>query len=334
MKNINDKEKLRTLLREYIENVILTEDYGGDYDLSIGGGGGGDSTSGWGQLFGSMMNVFVVATGKFKEMLQVIKTGFAVSFEWVFSSMIPFLKPQYREIFEKHRFKLNDIKQKYASAYQASSKALGEGDAQLIMFMANPTAYLTGPVLKKAPSAAIDTLDIMTGGKIGDKNIRRAKSIANSIATATVAGSVVQNSSFRRNDFFLLHEKKSSDANKRQKAIEELKNFIRKGMKYTEPEYKDANKQFNNILKQMASEISQDINKINANNLPPEIRSKLKFNEKEVGEIAKKRKMSPEKVKEEMLEKLIVALRQNLASHFVKQAESDLNKFVRGKGKD
>jgi hypothetical protein len=328
MKNINDKEKLRILLREYIENVLLMEDGdgGGDYDLSIGGGGGG-SGGGWDKLFGSILNVGSVAIGKSKELLQNLKTAFAVSIDWVFSSLVPFFDAEYDKIFEDHRTKLNEIKQRYDSVYKRSSEVLKGGDAQLVMFMVNPTAFLTGPILEKTPDAAIDALDVITGGNIPPKKLKRAKELASSFAVATAAGAAYQNSSFKRNDNLLLKEEKSKKVNKEEK----LREFIKQAIQaYIEPEFKNASADTNKVLKSLGQQVTKMIDGVTLEKLPPQVRSKFKVKEEEVKKVAEKQKKDPEEVKKEMLDAFLAGVKQKALLYYKQKMGKDFNAAKKG----
>jgi hypothetical protein len=327
MKNINDKEKFRILLREYVENILLTEDgdagdVGGFYDGGMGGTGGG-----WGKLFGSILNVGAVAIGKSKELLQNVKTAFAVSIDWVFSSLVPFFDAEYDKIFENHRTKLNEIKQRYDSVYKRSSEVLSGGDAQLVMFMVNPTAFLTGPILEKAPDAAIDALDVITGGNIPPKKLKRAKELASSFAVATTAGAAYQNSSFKRNGNLLLKEEESKKANKEAK----LREFIKQAIQaYIEPEFKNASVDTNKVLKSLGQQVTKMIDGVTLEKLPPQVRSKFKVKEEEVKKVAEKQKKDPEEVKKEMLDAFLAQVKQKALDHYKQKVGKDFNAAAKG----
>jgi len=161
------------LLREYTRQVLLEDDGGGYGDLYYS-----DAMVGpWGLHFGSksdMYNIFVkpfadvigVATGKAKELSQKAQTAAKVAFETVATSLIPILRDEYKEIFEKEKEEIDKIKEEYADVYGATAELLRNNDMCVVAFMMAPQAFLSAKIIQKSPKAAIKAISVLTGGTI------------------------------------------------------------------------------------------------------------------------------------------------------------------------
>ena len=160
----NDK-----LIQEYIK--LILEDDGG---FDMGGG-----TGGWGVSFGSdkdLYNVFVkpfsdvfaTTAGKTKELSQKALSLGRVAFEAAMTTIFPFLKSDYDQIFAKEKAAIQDIKQEYKDVYDATWTAFKDNDIALAAFLYSPKAILTAATIRNAPIAATKMISVLTGGVMDD----------------------------------------------------------------------------------------------------------------------------------------------------------------------
>lgn len=187
---MEQKEKL--ILREYVRRILAEDGDGGGWGGGFGGEGGlggfgmgmgGYSfsedamyrtfVSGWVDLFktvGSATKSMAVSTR------QIIET----TFEFVKSALIPFYHGKYAEIFKKHKQMQDQIRQEHAQTYASITNALASNDDFLVsafMFdparffntaLQNPSAFVTTFSAINGPDALAKTLDILSGGKLGE----------------------------------------------------------------------------------------------------------------------------------------------------------------------
>lgn len=185
------------LLRQYIrESLLLTEDEFSGVDAS------GFSTIGIGMGYGPMyadpgpmVKTFitpftdffdtVVATAK--EISVDAKVLLQVAFKVAISTIIPIIGQRYDKIFDERDKKIKEIRDQYRDVFERTDQALGAGDAKLIMFMANPAAFLAGAAALKAPAATKGLLSIATGG-ISDTALDGSKSGWDDLQRRILAG--------------------------------------------------------------------------------------------------------------------------------------------------
>lgn len=168
------------LLREYVR-TLLREDYGGGdggyggYDY--GGGGSGGLGGGMGGMWGGpkdLYNIFVrpftdvvaTAAGRTKEMSERGLTLLRVAFESVATTLVPFLRDSYDEIFQKERDQLDKIQREYSEVYKRTADAFDFDDVQLAAFMYSPASAITKKFVRRAPKVAIELISVLTGGTI------------------------------------------------------------------------------------------------------------------------------------------------------------------------
>lgn len=157
----------RSLLRECIREV-LREDYGGDY-------GGMDMMGPYGMEFVSrdqlydifvkpFVNVVGVAAGKTKELSQKGQTLLKVAFEAVATTLIPWLRDDYEEIFATEKQAIDKIRSEYGQYYDAVWDAFKNSDVMIAAFMYRPDLFLTAGLASKAPKVAAKLLSVLSGG--------------------------------------------------------------------------------------------------------------------------------------------------------------------------
>ena len=160
MKKLNEQERL---LREYIESILL--EYEGD-DYGYGGSSGYADLGGGSGYFRGFERIFKVFIGKSKELMQRVKGAVSLTLEAVAGICLPFVNAEYGKILEETNKNVASVRKEFQKVYDSSSEVLGKKDAQFLMFMVNPTQWITGKFLETAPDVAVDVLDTATGGKM------------------------------------------------------------------------------------------------------------------------------------------------------------------------
>lgn len=170
------------LLRECIRS-ILSEDYGslgvgGDYSAFVNAAGGmGMGHGAYGVHFGdanAMYRTFIkpfadvigVVKGNVKELSQRALTVVHVAFESLATTLIPFLRDDYAEIFEKEKEQISRIREEYADVFNATWEAFDEMDVLIPAFMFRPDLFLTAQFVRRAPAAASKILSVLSGGAL------------------------------------------------------------------------------------------------------------------------------------------------------------------------
>lgn len=185
------------LLRKYIrESLLLTEDEFSGVDAS------GFSSIGIGMGYGPMYadpgplvktfiepftDVFKTVVATAKEISVDAKVLLQVAFKVAISTIIPIVGQRYDKIFDDRDKKISQIRDQYRDVFERTEQALGGGDAKLIMFMANPAAFLAGAAALKAPAATKGLLSIATGG-ISDTALDGTKSGWDDLQRRILAG--------------------------------------------------------------------------------------------------------------------------------------------------
>lgn len=168
------------LLREYVKEILKEDEAGGDY-----GGLGGMDAGGYGSPFGSgkdLYNIFVkpfsdvvtTTAGKTKELSQKGQTLLKVAFEAVATSLIPFLKDSYSEIFANEQQQIKKIRHEYAKVYSDTWDAFKNHDVMVAAFLYRPDLFMTAVLAKQAPKAVGKLLSVLSGGKL-DKALQKFK---------------------------------------------------------------------------------------------------------------------------------------------------------------
>lgn len=165
------------LLREYVREV-LREDGDGGYtagdimmsDISMNPygihyGSGKDLYHVFVEPF---TDIFKTAAGKSKEITRRALTVGKVAFETIATTIIPILRDDYKEIFDKEREALDKIKSEYAEVYNANWDAFRDPDFVLAAFWYSPALVLTTKFVRKAPDAALDLVSVLSGGTLDD----------------------------------------------------------------------------------------------------------------------------------------------------------------------
>lgn len=160
----------RFLLKEYIKNLIVEEDFGslalsdamvGPYGMHYGSGN---------DLYKVFIKPFVdvvdTAAGKTKEISQKGQTLVKVAFETLATSLIPVLQDSYGKIFENEKQQIDKIRKQYAEVYQSSWDAFNKNDVLVAAFMYRPDVFLTTQFVKRAPKATLKLLSVLSGGAL------------------------------------------------------------------------------------------------------------------------------------------------------------------------
>lgn len=169
-----DRQEIQ-LLREAIE-LLLEDDYG---DLALSDAAVGP----YGQHFGSgedLYKIFVkpftdvvaTAAGGTKELSQRGQTLLKTAFEAVATSLLPFMKDNYSDIFADEAQQIKKIRQQYAKVYNDTWEAFNNHDLLVAAFMYRPDLFLTTTMAKQAPRAAGKLLSVLSGGRL-DKALQK-----------------------------------------------------------------------------------------------------------------------------------------------------------------
>jgi hypothetical protein len=130
-------KKTQYLIREYIRNIILNEDDGGDYGGSIGGGLAGATGIGMDivsndvidrTLFKGWRDLFKTATSATKSLTASAIGVTKMAFDTAVNTIIPWYKEDYKKIFAKHQEAQNRIRQQQAPVYNSIKHALSSND--------------------------------------------------------------------------------------------------------------------------------------------------------------------------------------------------------------
>jgi hypothetical protein len=159
MNRLNEQK----LLREYVRRILLEYEGMGSYD-STGMG------YGWGASQADLMNTFItpftdvvkVAVGSVKEVTRRARTLVRVAFETVMTTILPFVKDSYDDIFKQEEADINAIRSEYKDAFDRTTKTFG--NIETMAFFMAPGPFLLAQVGSKAPNAIASTLSVATGG--------------------------------------------------------------------------------------------------------------------------------------------------------------------------
>lgn len=159
------------LLRNLIREVLLSEDdYGGLIDAGIGMSPYGAHFASGDQMYNTFVKPFVdvgnVAAGKTKEASKQISTSLKVAFESVATTLLPFLRDSYSEIFKEEKEALDKIKNEYNDVYNATWDAFKDNDVVCMAFAYNPGSVITQGLAKTAPEAVSKLLSVLSGGSL------------------------------------------------------------------------------------------------------------------------------------------------------------------------
>jgi hypothetical protein len=183
------------LIREYVKQILIEDDFGGG-DAGAGGaiGGGLAGYTGVGinivsddlitkTFISGWKDLFKTATAATKSLsasaIGTMKTALAT----VTDAIFPFYKAQYSNIFKQLHDTQDKIRKEHAPVYNSIKNALGENDDFLVSaalfspdkFFAtsiqNPSAFVTGVGIAKAPDAIAKMFDTLTGGGMLGKAI-------------------------------------------------------------------------------------------------------------------------------------------------------------------
>ena len=242
-----DKKTQQYLIREYIRNIILNEDDGGDYGGTIGGGLAGATGIGMDivsndvidrTLFKGWRDLFKTATSAAKSLTASAICVTKMAFDTAVNTIIPWYKEDYKKIFAKHQEAQNRIRQQQAPVYNSIKQALSSNDDFLVSAMfydptqffnttlKNPSAFVTGVGIAKAPDALASIWDVLSGGGMlkqaienfyAGKDLPKVKDSLKNSLSKNVYSSIFGNADFkesfiRKNYHQKLHEASENDA--------------------------------------------------------------------------------------------------------------------------
>lgn len=170
---MNDRQ-----FRNYVRTLITEDDGGGDaggiggsgfgYGDMYGGGMGGMYIMGSNQgLYDTFVKPFLeviqTTSGVTKEFMRRVGTAVNVAFEVVVTTMIPFVRDSYAEIFDDEERDIEALRMKYKEIYASNEEMFYNADMHVLAFSINPVRYATAIFLRKSPKAASKALEILTG---------------------------------------------------------------------------------------------------------------------------------------------------------------------------
>jgi len=182
------KNKNIQLLKEYIRSSLNENEYG---DIAAGF----DSSaynSGYssGGEFDSLMKIFVqpatdvlkTVVGQAKEITTRGATILKVIVPAIVTTIIPFAKYDYQEIFDEEKVRIEKIRGEYSDVYARTSEALSGPDFAVLAFMSAPSACISHLAANKVPKVSKELLSTITGGSSDElfdkiKNINSEKEI-------------------------------------------------------------------------------------------------------------------------------------------------------------
>lgn len=167
------KDVRKSLIREYVSEIIK-EDDGGGY---TGGGGEGaygyDLDSPYGVNWGgpSLLKIFVepftdvlkTAKAGVEQISATTRAGLKIALEAAVSTVVPVFIADFKKIFDKEKDELRKIKEKYRDVFERTDKALANDEVLIWSFLMNPTAVITAKTLKAAPEAALEIFKVLAG---------------------------------------------------------------------------------------------------------------------------------------------------------------------------
>lgn len=220
--------KNKRLLREYIRQSLLNEDMGGFGGGDMGGPYGMDYTGGDQSKLAKVFltpftDVVKTATGKAKEVSTKAQTVAKVAIEAIATSVIPVISSDFDRIFDEEKQQIDKLRSEYKDVYDRTWTAIQDNDIMAAAFAYAPSAMVTAAAIKNAPIPVMNTLNVLTGGKLdgfiekmkkklklGDEQKMTDRDTGSSpFESRTVAGK-------------LLHEKLDIAASLQQKKIKEL----------------------------------------------------------------------------------------------------------------
>lgn len=156
------------LLEQYVDLLIEDDAYGG-LDPT-GGMPYGMHLASSEQLYNIFIRPFTdvvkVAAGKTAEMSQRTQALLATSVRVIATTLLPFLKASYGDIFAEEKHQIDRIRSEYAEVYAATWDAFMDHDILCAAFMYRPDLFMTAVFAKKAPKAAAKLLSILSGGRL------------------------------------------------------------------------------------------------------------------------------------------------------------------------
>jgi hypothetical protein len=184
MKHSPQERMLReTIKRALIESILKEDDTGAVYSamasanadiMSHSGGMGGNSL---GMHYSSdekfikafvdpFADVIKTALGSTKEIMRKAGTVLNVAFNTLATTLIPFLKASYTDVFENERADIQKLRGEYGQVYDRVWATFTNHDTQLLAFMCSPGAFITGKMAAASPKTAVQLLDVATGGQL------------------------------------------------------------------------------------------------------------------------------------------------------------------------
>lgn len=170
MKKTKSSERL---LKEYISTVVVEDDgggFGGDYGDVYGamsdspyGGGGYGAGSLYKIFVEPFVDVYKVAKAEVSKMAVRTRTALKVGVETLLTTFLPFLGSDYDKIFADQKSQLAQIQKKYQSVFDRIDSALLHNDVVITAFLLNPAVVLGAGLIKKAPDAVMETVEVLLG---------------------------------------------------------------------------------------------------------------------------------------------------------------------------
>lgn len=160
------------LLKEYVKSIITEDDGGfGGFGGDMGGMYGMDFTGGDQSRLAKVFitpftDVLKTAAGKGKEISTKAQTVAKVAFEALATTLIPVLASDYNSIFADEKQQIEKLRSQYKDVYDRTWTAIKDNDVLSAAFMYAPAAMITATVARKAPVPVLDTISILSGGKL------------------------------------------------------------------------------------------------------------------------------------------------------------------------
>ena len=209
----NYKEQL--LVRSYVKEVLKEYYDGSSYGYDTGGYGPAGRYLNAGSFYKAFIQPWTAAAsaiaGHTKELTTKFVTFLKVVFEGVVETLLPFLEAEYDKIFLKEKSNLAKIAAQHKEAYSVVDAAFNS-DVIALAVLSHPAAFLIGSMALKAPRAAQNITDAMTGN-LFSRMIDTGSDAMSSKTPADIFSSQEAFESYSRVHSFLIQEKSSKKPN-------------------------------------------------------------------------------------------------------------------------
>ncbi len=192
---VKDKNYLflgaKEIIKENLNKELLAEDEGGDSGMAGGGGLGSDNASlgtvaseyqnsmggMGGQNYGAtqgnelfniflqpFLDIFLTGLWGLEKLTQWSKSFLSMLIKGAISTVTPFIRTDYTEVWQKHHKRMEGVDQKYQEVLKRNEEAMKMTDVWGMFFLMDPTAFIGLNVLSKGTTGIKNIFDLFFGG--------------------------------------------------------------------------------------------------------------------------------------------------------------------------